>query len=85
MLVQRTALGICNSTVITPHSSSSRGQRTNFPVRKKFMEMTDIFEDTFAIWKSTSSSGIKHNKTVPEFIRLIRLRVVGVLEIYPSN
>lgn len=44
-----------------------------------------VLKMLFAIWKSTWSSIIKHNKIFLEIIGLTRLRIAGVLEIYASN
>jgi len=56
-----------------------------FLCERNYWKLLTFLKILFAIWKSTSSSIIKHNKIVPELIRLIRLRFVGILEIYPSN
>lgn len=61
------------------------GRELIFLCERNYWRTLIFLKILFAIWKSTSSSVIKHNKIVPELIRLIRLRVVGDSEIYPSN
>lgn len=61
------------------------GRELIFLCEINYLRSLTFLKILFPIWKSTSSSVIKHNKIVPELIRPIRLRIVGGLEIYPSR